>query len=348
MAINKRVSLKDIAQKVGVSTALVSYVLNNKKEGRINKEVAQKIRDTAKELNYRTNLLARSLKANKTYTIGLIVADISSPFSSGMARIIEDEASKLNYTVIFGSSDENAVKFGKLVDTFLTRQVDGLIIAPPENPEDQIFRLRQQGLPFVLFDRYCPSVNTNYVALDNYTASYNAVKYMIESGCKRPAIVTYNSMLFHMQERVRGYSSALKLGGIDAHKCWIKKVNNHSPKGAIEKAVQELLSMDEPADAILFGSNSIAVHGVKYINGLPLKVPKDLSLITFDETEALDLFYAPLTYIKQPMREMGQQVTKILLDCIGKNNKVTQINMQAELIVKASTKAVPAKVLVTV
>ncbi len=150
MSISKRVSLKDIAQKVGVSTALVSYVLNNKKEGRISKEIAQKIKDTAKELNYRTNLLAKSLKTNKTYTIGLIVADIASPFSSGMARIIEDEADKLNYTVIFGSSDENAQKFGKLVDTFLTRQVDGLIIAPPENAENQIFHLQQQGMPFVL------------------------------------------------------------------------------------------------------------------------------------------------------------------------------------------------------
>lgn len=218
MAINKRISLKDIAQKVGVSTALVSYVLNNKKEGRINKDVAKKIKDTAKELNYRTNLLARSLKTNKTYTIGLIVADISSPFSSGMARIIEDEASKLNYTVIFGSSDENAQKFGKLIDIFLTRQVDGLIIAPPENAENQIAYLQQQGLPFVLFDRYCPSVNTNYVALDNYTAAYNAVTHMIETGCRRPALVTYNSTLFHMQERIRGYSAALKLAGIDAKK----------------------------------------------------------------------------------------------------------------------------------
>ncbi|TKK68095.1 LacI family transcriptional regulator [Ilyomonas limi] len=336
--MNKRVSLKDIAQKVGVSTALVSYVLNNKKEGRIKKEVAQKIRETAKELNYRTNLLARSLKINKTYTIGLIVADIASPFSSGMARIIEDEADKLNYTVIFGSSDENAQKFGKLVDTFLTRQVDGLIIAPPENAENQVFRLRQQGLPFVLFDRYCPSVNTNYVALDNYTAAYNAVKYMIDGGCKRPAIVTYDTTLFHMQERVRGYSAALKLSGIDANKSWIKKVNIINPKAAIEKAVQELLSLDEPADAILFGSNSIAVHGVKYINTLPLKVPKDLAIISFDETESLDLFYASITYIKQPMHEMGQLTTRILLDCIGKNNKVTQVNMQAELVIRASTR----------
>jgi LacI family transcriptional regulator len=338
MAISKKASLKDIAQKVGVSTALVSYVLNNKKEGRINKDVAQKIRDTAKELNYRTNLLARGLKINKTYTIGLIVADIASPFSSGMARIIEDEAEKLNYTVIFGSSDENAQKFGKLVDTFLTRQVDGLIIAPPENAENEIFRLQQQGLPFVLFDRYFPAITANYVALDNYTASYNAVKYMIERGCKRPAIVTYNSCLFHMQERIRGYLAALKLNGIDPQKCWIKKVNIINPKAATEKAVQELLKQDEPIDAILFGSNSIAIHGVKYINTLPLKVPKDISIISFDETESLDLFYAPITYIKQPMHEMGQQTTKILLDCLCKNNKVSQVNMQAELVIRASTK----------
>src|SRR6187397_2892525 len=106
----KKISLKDIANQVGVSTALVSYVLNNQKEGRINKEVAQKIRDTAKRLNYRTNQVAKSLKTNKTYTIGLIVADISNPFFSSLARIIEDEADQNNYTVIFGSSDESPAK----------------------------------------------------------------------------------------------------------------------------------------------------------------------------------------------------------------------------------------------
>jgi len=97
--MKKKVSLKDIAQKVGVSIALVSYVLNNKKEGRINKDVALKIKDTAKQLNYKTNQIAKSLKTNKTYTIGLVVSDISNPFSSSLARIIEDEANKNNYTV---------------------------------------------------------------------------------------------------------------------------------------------------------------------------------------------------------------------------------------------------------
>src|SRR5262245_54094790 len=98
--MKKKISLKDIAQKVGVSTALVSYVLNDQKNGRISKEMCLKIKEAARELNYRTNQIARSLKTNKTMTLGLIVADISNPFFSGLARIIEDEADKRNYTVI--------------------------------------------------------------------------------------------------------------------------------------------------------------------------------------------------------------------------------------------------------
>ena len=127
--MSKRVSLKDIAKEVGVSTALVSYVLNNLKEGRIRKEIAERIREVAKRLNYRPNQVARSLKTRRTHTIGLIVADISNPFSSSLARIVEDEAAKVNYTVIFGSSDETAAKSEKLIDTLLNRQVDGLITA---------------------------------------------------------------------------------------------------------------------------------------------------------------------------------------------------------------------------
>ncbi len=207
--MEKKICLKDIAQKVGVSTALVSYVLNNKKEGRIKKEVAQKIRDTAKALNYRTNQIARSLKMNKTFTIGLIVSNISNPFSSGLARIIEDQADKHKYTVIFGSSDENEQKFTKLVDTFLNRQVDGLIIAPPAGSEDQIHCIQQQNIPFILIDRYFPSIETSYVALDNYEAAFHATEHLIKGGAKRPAMISYESELFHLKDRISGYMGAL-------------------------------------------------------------------------------------------------------------------------------------------
>ena len=167
---------------MGVSTALVSYVLNNKKEGRIKKSVAERIREVATELNYRTNQIAKSLKTNKTFTIGLIISDISNPFFANLARIIEDKADKYNYTVLFGSSDENEQRSKKLIDTFLNRQVDGLIICPGENDFSLVLPLVEQNVPFVLVDRYFPEIKTNYVALDNYAASFMAVQHLVDSG----------------------------------------------------------------------------------------------------------------------------------------------------------------------
>jgi len=333
----KKISLKDIASQVGVSTALVSYVLNNQKEGRINKEVAQKIRDTAKRLNYRTNQVAKSLKTNKTYTIGLIVADISNPFFSSLARIIEDEADQNNYTVIFGSSDESPAKSEKLMETLINRQVDGLIIAPPQNSESQIKYLIEQDIPFVLIDRYFPGIETNFVAIDNYKAAYTAVQHFIDIGRKRIGMITYESSIFNLNERTRGYLSAMKENEIPFQKNWLKELSANNTKQCIENAINELLVDPQPIDALLFSSNIFAGWGLKHINSLDIKVPDQLAIISFDESEALDLFYAPLTYIKQPLQEMGQAAIKILLQRIGKNIKLAQVSMEARLIVRDST-----------
>src|SRR5579859_5365370 len=126
--MNKKVLLKDVAEHLGVSIALVSYVLNNKeKEARVGEEMAKKIRQAAIDLNYQPNYIAKSLQSGKTNTIGLIVADISNPFFSSIARIIEDEAMKQGYVVIFGSSDENAERSMRLIDVFVNRGVDAFI-----------------------------------------------------------------------------------------------------------------------------------------------------------------------------------------------------------------------------
>ncbi len=333
----KKTSLKDIAAKAGVSIALVSYVLNNKKEGRINKDIAQKIKDIARQLNYRTNQIAKSLKTNKTNTIGLIVADISNNFSSNLARIIEDEADKYGYTVIFGSSDENEKKFSKLLDTLLNRQVDGLIMAPPIHSEKEIKELIRQQIPFVLIDRFYPDINTNYVALDNFSAAYMGTKHLIENGRSRIGMITYGTSLHHLEERKRGYAAALKDNHIAYKKARLKEVDIINRKEDIEIAIDSLLSGPLAIDAIFFGSNSIALHGLKYVNSLDIHVPDDLAIISFDETEALDLFYAPLTFIRQPLPEMGETAVKMLIENIERNNKITQVVMEGQLIVKAST-----------
>lgn len=333
----KRTSLKDIAQAVGVSTALVSYVLNNQKENRISKEVARKIRKAAQELNYQPNRMAQSLKTNKTRTVGLIVADIANPFSSSLARIIEDEADKHNYTLIFGSSDENPQKCRKLITTLLNRQVDGLLVAAPAGSETQIIDLQQGGTPFVLIDRYFPPIKTNYVALDNYQSIYAAVQHLVNLDYRRIGMVTYKTSLFHINERTRGYRSAHDDNQIPVKKRWLKEIDINNLAQQVTKAVHELTTGPNPVEAIVFASNTLSVYGLKQLNASSLRIPDDVAVVSFDEAEINDLFYSPLTYIRQPLLEMGQLATKILVDAIAANNRVTQANLEATLVVQAST-----------
>ncbi|WP_375444954.1 LacI family DNA-binding transcriptional regulator [uncultured Fibrella sp.] len=336
----KKTSMKDIAQDVGVSIALVSYVLNNKKENRIGKEIARKIRESARRLNYQTNQIAKSLKTNKSFTLGLIVADISNPFSSSLARIIEDEADKHNYTVLFGSSDENPQRLQKQIDTLLNRQVDGLIIAAPEGSEAQLITL-QQRIPFVLIDRYFPELKTNYVALDNYKSIYTGVQHLLDSGYRRIGLISFDTDLFHINERVKGYRAALTENQIPFANTWLKTLGQVTYKAEMAQAIQELRAGKQPVDAILFASNALALHGLKQLNALSVRVPDDVAVLSFDEAEAYDLFYTPISCIRQPLLDMGQMATKLLIEIIQKNNRITQVNLEAELLIRPSTRPIP-------
>ena len=325
------VSLKDIAEKVGVSTALVSYVLNNKLKDRINKDVAAKIRQAAIDLNYRPNQIARSLKVQKTFTIGLIVADIANPFSSQIARIIEDEAKKSGYSVIFGSSDERADKTNDLLKLLLDRQVDGLILSLPEYTEKQVQYLKKINVPFVLIDRYYPTIQSNSVSINNFNASQKAIQHLLENGHKRIGVVAYQTSLFHLNERIRG---AVDLLGNNA---LIGNVGIQSINEDIIAVIDGFLSDPDPVDSIFFTSNLLTVSGLKYIISLGIKVPDQLAIVGFDETDAFDLFYAPVSYVKQPMAELGRESVKLLLNSIENKERIESVELETELVIRNSS-----------
>jgi len=329
--MKKNVSLKDIAEQVGVSTALVSYVLNNKLKDRINKDVAAKIRQVAEDLNYRPNQIARSLKVQKTFTLGLIVADISNPFSSQIARIIEDEAKNYGYSVIFGSSDESAKKTGDLIKLVLDRQVDGLIVSLPEHTEEQLRYLKKSDVPFVLIDRYYPTIQTNSVSINNYAASQKAIQHLLDNGRKRIGIVAYKTSLFHLNERIRGAVDLL------ADNASIGMVGINSINQDVITAIDCFLSDPQPVDSIFFTSNLLAISGLKYINSLGIKIPDQLAIVGFDETDAFDLFYAPISFMKQPLVELGCESLKLLFNSIENKESVASVELEAELVVRSSS-----------
>jgi LacI family transcriptional regulator len=337
----KKVSLKDIAEKAQVSTALVSYVLNGKeKESRVGHEIAIKIKQIARELNYEPNYLAKSLRSGKTQTIGLIIADISNPFFANIARIVEDEAKKNGYTVIIGSSDENAEKSLDLITVFLNRQVDGFIIVSSENSEAQIQYLIEKNVAFVLLDRHFPNINTDFVSLNSFKAAFDAGSHLIEGGYKNIGLIAYKSQLFHMQERIRGYRFSLEKNRIAFHSEWLKEVGFNTVEEEVKAGIDDMLASDFAVDALIFATYRLAIAGLKYINSLGLKVPDDLGIVSFGQAEVFDLYYCPITYVLQPMEELGKTAIEILIQKLkNPNAEKKQILMEAKLMARDSSRS---------
>jgi LacI family transcriptional regulator len=331
----KNVSLKDIATKVGVSTALVSYVLNGlEKEKRVGPEIVIKIHQAANELKYKPNQIARSLRKGSTNTIGIIVADISNPFFAQLARVIEDTASENGYTVVFGSSDENYIKSASLIETLLNRQVDGFIIAPSEGSIEQIKSLIKLNIPVVLVDRYLPELSVNHVVLDNYMATYSAVNCLVSKGYNRIFMIAYKSSLVHMQERIRGYQEAMKEKGL-SKEILVKEVRYQHVKSDMEKIMGELL-IEKKKDSVLFATNALSISGLYAIREHNIKVPDELAVIGFDGHEVFDFFQPPLTFIQQPLEDMGKESVRILIEQIKGSKKTVHIELKHQLIERGS------------
>lgn len=329
------VSLRDIAKKAGVSVTLVSYVLNNQHENRIKKETAEKIRKVAQSLNYQKNIVARSLKTNKTQSIGLIVSDIANPFFAQMARCIEDEADRQGYAVIFGSSDEDPAKFERILHFMATRQVDGLIIAPTENGAPAIRKLKKSGVPFVLIDRYFQAVRTDYVGLNNHAAAVMAVEHLLSQKKQRIGMIGFDTDIVTLQQRTNGYQDALQKAGIKMQPTWLKKFGAGLTYQQMKLALDAMLKGPKPVDGIFFASNLMSGYGLQYIHAHKINVPKDLALVGFDNVDDFELFDGPFAYVRQPIQEMGSIAIQQLLLKLDTTSKRQFTELHAELVIRS-------------
>lgn len=334
--MGKKVTMKDVANKVGVSTALVSYVLNGlEKEKRVGPEIAKKILHTAKEMDYKLNKIARSLRKGSTNTIGLIVSDISNPYFGQLAKTIEENATKYNYTVIFGSSDRECAKTKSLIDTMLDRHVDGFIIVPSEGDSEQVQSLIHSGLPVVLIDRSLDGDSINYVVLDNFLATYSATNTFISKGYTQISMIVYKSTMNHMQERIRGYYKAMENEGL-VSEVQIKEVRYNHVKEDMARIMEEIF-IRKRTNALLFATNALSISGLYEIKKHNIKVPGELGVICFDYHEAYDFFQPPVTYIQQPLEDMGRESVKILIEQIKGSKDAVQQILKHQLIERESS-----------
>ena len=311
----KRTKISDIANQLGVSVTLVSFVLNGKsKEMRISDEMRLKVLELAERMNYKPNYHAKSLRTGKSHTIGLIVADISNPFFAQIARYVEKEASKYNYQVLFSSSDENKVKFATQLEVLKDRTVDGFILTPPIGSDTILIDLVNEKKHFVIIDRIFENVNATSININNYQAAYNATIRLIQNNRKKIALLNVNYELISMQQRAKGYMDALSDQGFEINPALIKNLEFSHEKSLVSTAIQEIIA--NQADAVLFTTNKLGIFGIESIREMGLSIPENLSIISFDDTDAYRISSTTISTIEQPLEKMCKEAVTILIKLI--------------------------------
>ncbi|OGB67149.1 MAG: hypothetical protein A2Y94_11775 [Caldithrix sp. RBG_13_44_9] len=337
------VTLRDIARKAGISTSTASRVLNGKTEKyRISQKTQILVQKAAQQLAYRPNQLARGLRLKKTHTIGLVLPDISNPFFAYVARIIQIHAFQAGYSLFVCNTDENQVTEIKQIELLLSYKLDGLIIMPVGVKYEHILRLVQEHLPFVLIDRSFDEIDANSVVVDNYSGAYKAVEHLIENGHHRIAIIQGLPDTYTNTARVKGYRDALSHYHIPVDPDLIVGNDFRQENGYIETKL--LLKLETPPTALFTTSDLITLGALQAIYEEHINVPKDISLVAFDDVDFAPYLLAPLSAVQQPKELMGEIAVKLLINDMRSKGKFDKkrIVLEPKLMIRKSVLRVQA------
>ncbi len=336
------VTLKDIAERSGVSISTVTRVLNDKaRQYRISDETSQLVEKTARKLKYRPNQLARGLRLKKTQTLGLLAPDISNPFFAYITRRIQNIAAEHNYSIVICNTNEDQDIEIEQTQLLLSKGIDGFIIMPVGLSFKHLQNIKKEGVPVVLIDRCFEELPFHSVVIDNYEGAYSAVEHLIEYGHERIAMIQGLPHTYTNNGRVEGYLDALHRHKIKSSKNYI--VGSDFGKENGYRSAQKLLSLKKPPTAIFLSSDLIALGALEAIYERDLKIPNDLSLVAFDDIDFAPFLVSPLTVVSQPKDQLGEIAVNLLIQQIKNPNTgkpVTEI-LKPHLVVRGSVKKIP-------
>ena len=332
----KKISISDIAHELGVSIATVSFILNGKsREMRISEKLTRRVLHYVKKVGYKPNHLAQSLRTGKTNTIALMVEDISNPFFSNVARLIEEQAYKVGYKIIYCSTENSTRKTREMIGIFDDKHVDGYIIAPPAGVSADIQALIARKIPVVLFDRYLPRLKTNFVGVDNYQGTMEAIEHLIGQGNRQIGFVTTNSTQTQMKERLQGYLAATEQRG---KKAVVLKLAYRHDHANVTQEIASFLKKNRKLDAVFFATNYLANSGLEALQRLGYKIPADLRIVAFDDHDFYSFYNPTITAVAQPVEEISKNVISILLDHLEDGNRpIESVSLPTRLVVRASS-----------
>lgn len=330
----KKIRMVDVATKANISKSTVSQYLNGRYEY-MSQNTKDRIEAAIKELNYIPNNLARSLKTNKTRTIGLIVRDVTGYFTSRVIRGVDDYCKKHNYNVLIHNTDFNTETEKKSLTLLKEMNVDGIIIMSSGKNSSLIKAEQESGFPIVQVQIEYDDVETSIVLSDYKKGSFEATEYLIKLGHKRICFVTqeYKTSISRF-ERFQGYKEALEKYNIPLDKELIQFWDRDE---SFKNSPEEILKMDKPPTVFFTQHQAITINLLMILDQLEKVIPKDISVLGFDEIPMVELLKVPISVVAQTPNKMGEESAKLLLDKImGSHNKIIKTVLPCSLIERKS------------
>lgn len=326
----KKETLASISQRTGFSVTTVSRVISgNAAKYRIPQKTAEIILDEAHRCNYTPSLVAKSLRTRKSGTIGLLLPSVSNPYFAEMASVVISEANRRNYTTIVVDAMENEAHMTESAKMLAARQVEGIIAAPCGNDPAVLERIAAH-LPVVLMDRFYHNTTLSYVTTNNYQGGLIATRALLENGHKKILCIQGEKDSMPNQERVQGYVDAMSQAGLEDQ---ITVVGNEFSTQCGYLETKLLLNKSNRPTAVFALSNTILLGTLKAIKENGLKVPEDISVISFDNNLYMDYITPVVSRISQPVEDMAKLAVKLLFEKIeGSAEKQTQLRLSPSLL----------------
>ncbi len=328
------ITIKELAKLLDLSPTTVSRVLSgNAKKYRISESTEKLVKKTAKQYQYEPNQIARNLRLKETNTIGLVIPDISNLFFANLARIIEIELRKRGKLILLSDTHDSSDLENETLMFLFGRKVDGILIAPVGLTSEHLRRFTH--VPMVMIDRYFTKLPIPYVSTNNFEGAYVATQYLINKNHSKIACIQGLVNTISNKERVRGFQKAIDDNGISSEDIRICGTDFSIENGY--NTTKKLLKQASSLTAIFTLGNQIAIGAMRAIKENGLKIPEDISIISFDDQAYFDLTCPPLTTIRQPIDLIGTEAVSVLFDLMDGKQAESKI-LPAKLIERSSVK----------
>jgi DNA-binding LacI/PurR family transcriptional regulator len=347
-------TIADVAKKVGVTGTTISRYLNG--SGYVSSETSAKIERAIAELDYKPNMIAKSLVTKKTHTIGLIIASIINPFYPDVVLGVEDESYEKGYNVILCNADGKK-RENEYIDILLEKCVDGIIFSHLDVNFKQVLMLKKLKVASVLIDNEAPGLDTGNILTDDVRGGYLATEHLIRMGHKKIGLI-HGSLKLNDQKigkvytetfqfriwnnRLKGFLKALEQHGIILNPDFVQEGDGTADNGVEGgyRAMKQILKLKDLPTALYAQNDLMAVGAINAVHEAGLKIPGDFSIVGHDGIDLSKIIYPKLTTVQQPRYMIGRAAAKLLIEMNTLNTARKEIILHPELVLRETTRKI--------